>query len=147
VTLIGSLAPDSIVVSHDAADDFVTKQQGPRFGGVSMSPLMSSRMVTRGYSLTRTYSARAPANKRAHADAAEGFTASGNYERMEVLMRSLMETRNDMMADTMQGMKDEMFSMLETRNDIMADAICGDLSLDNLERAAVYYLASCGMPK
>jgi hypothetical protein len=65
-----------------------------RFGGVSMNPLMSSRMVTRGYSLTRTHSERndkeaflswnmAPTPTAKHTDAdvvadAEGFTASEN---------------------------------------------------------------------
>ena len=62
------------------------------FGGVSMNPLLSSRMVMRGCSLTRTQSerndeaflpwnmARTPTTKHADADAdAEGSPASEYY--------------------------------------------------------------------
>jgi hypothetical protein len=88
------------------------------FGGVSMNPLLSFRMVTRGNSLTRTYSARTPATKHAHADA-EGFTASGNDELMEA-MRSLMESHKNDMMDEQRKFQDEQRKFLETQLSIMA---------------------------
>jgi polyhydroxyalkanoate synthesis regulator phasin len=79
------------------------------FGGVSMNPLLSSRMmVTRGHSLTRTHSerndkaflpwnmARTPTTKHARANDAEGSRPdSGKYEFME-MMRSMLKSQKDM---------------------------------------------------
>jgi hypothetical protein len=122
------------------------------FGGVSMNPLLlSSRIVTRGYSLTRTHSerndkaflswnmARTSTTRHANADAnAEGFTAS-EYKLIE-MMRSIVKSQNDTvdevrknqktqddkmqsMQDQIQGMKDEMRSTLETHHRIMMDEL------------------------
>jgi archaellum component FlaC len=69
--------------------------------------------------------ARTPTTKHADADAdAEGSPASRKYELMEVI-KNLTEIRNDLMADEMQGMKDEMRSMLETWKGIMMDEMQG----------------------
>jgi polyhydroxyalkanoate synthesis regulator phasin len=94
------------------------------FGGVSMNPLLSSRMmVTRGYSLTRRHSERndisflpwnmkrTPTTKHAHAhtdaDAdAEGSPAFGKSELMERMMRSMLESQKEM-DENIQGLLDD----------------------------------------
>jgi regulator of replication initiation timing len=103
------------------------------FGGVSMNPLLSSRMmVTRGYSLTRAHSernditflpwnmARTPTTKHAHADAhadadadAEGSPAFGKYELKERMMRSMLETQKDM-AENMATTKEQIQGLEST---------------------------------
>jgi glycerol-3-phosphate O-acyltransferase len=92
-----------------------------------MNPLLlSSRIVTRGYSLTRTHSerndkaflswnmARTSTTRHANADAdAEGFTASEN-ERIE-MMRKDKKSPNDI-----YNMVDEMRKKQKTEDDITA---------------------------
>jgi hypothetical protein len=93
----------------------LANRQAHGFGGVSMNPLLSSRMVTRGYSLIRTHSerndkaflpwnmVRTPTTKHAmHADA---------VAEMLEMMRSILEKQNDieaslnLMGEQLQGVE------------------------------------------
>jgi ElaB/YqjD/DUF883 family membrane-anchored ribosome-binding protein len=102
--------------------------------GVSMNPLLSSRMVTRGYSLTRTHSerndkaflprnmARTTTTKHAHAD---GIMDDEMLD-IEDEMRSMLKNRNDIMADEMQGMrKDKIQGMKDKMQGMRKDKIQG----------------------
>jgi hypothetical protein len=110
------------------------------FGGVSMNPLLSSRMmVTRGYSLTRRHSERndisflpwnmkrTPTTKHAHAHAhtdadadAEGSPAFGKSELMERMMRSMLESQKEM-DENIQGLLDDTKQMRDDTKQMRDD--------------------------
>ncbi len=113
------------------------------FGGVSMNPLLSSRMmVTRDYSSTRRHSERndisflpwnmkrTPTTKHAHAHAhahahtdadadAEGSPAFGKSELMERMMRSMLESQKEM-DENIQGLLDDTKQMRDDTKQMRA---------------------------